>query len=401
MPDSHPNSPHEPTGPQPLNSPEPQPHAGASAERARWQEHLRNRLLIQCTASQAGLASELVADHTDSGLVLTGSDAPKIARSLQAQGFHQPILCDAERYKGNNRDPAGTAFDRQWIAWQRRLGGPVLTDSGYVGEGDLPGLRSILSQAARVGDDVIACLPLHLSWLKNPGRTAVLREEISDHNVPVALVLEHNADPLGVQAALRGLLRLLTTQTPVLLLRSDVSALGALCFGALATAVGTTSGLRHLYPARPQGGNRPPSDVSILVRHCLSYVRVDKVASAVQLVRDQAQHWECSCGTCSGREMDYFSKIPDKTYREKAAFCHSAELMLEIRDELFLSRLTPAQRRDSWIESCNAAESYHDEINRFGPMYRDWKVPRFLKHWRTVGAEIQGRDLFHPEARPR
>lgn len=49
--------------------------------------------------------------------------------------------------------------------------------------------------------------------------------EIVAHNVPVALVLEHSNDPLGVQAALRSLLKLLNLGTPIMLLRSDVTRL--------------------------------------------------------------------------------------------------------------------------------------------------------------------------------
>lgn len=398
MPGTHRSRPHVSVSIQPLTTSDPQPQAAAPTGYGRWQEHLGGRLLLQCTTNQASIAKQLVADQPHSGLVLVGSGAPEAAGALHQQGLDQPILCDAERYKGNNRRPAQADFDSRWIVRQRHLGGPVLTDSGYIGEGDLQGLRSILSRAVRLGDDVIACLPLHLSWLKDHDKRIVLVDQIVEHGIPVALVLEHSGDPLGVQGALRGLLRLLTIKIPVLLLRSDVSAVGALCFGALSGAVGTTSALRHLYPTRPNSFGRA-GEVSVLVPHCLSYVGVDKVASAVQLARDQAHLWRCECDTCHGRELDYFNNIPEISEKENLAFCHSFWHLLSMKEKLF--RLVPAERRTSWIEECSSAGFYHEEIGSpvSGLLYRDWKIPKFLEAWRIVGAEAQQWDVFNQETR--
>lgn len=362
--------------------------AGAPASRVRhfrWHDDLQGTLFVQCRADQAAAASELVRGRAGSGLVLSGGGALRASRALKGYGFDRPILCDAERYKGRNRYLAEAAFDQEWIASQRRLQGPVLTDSGYVEEGDVTGLRSILERTRRLGDDAIACLPLHLSWLKNSDDVEKLCAEIVAHNVPVALVLEHRNDPLGVQGALRNLLKLLKLGTPIMLLRSDVSALGALCFGALCAAVGTMPALRHLYPVASGGGGGGERPVSILVPHCISYVTTDKVAGAIPLTPDQAHHWVCECDTCYGRQLDHFVTIDDYDARVEAAFCHSFQWLLDIRDELFEPRLTAAARRNSWIERCKSAAFYHEELAK-APLYRDWPVPAFLKAWEAVGS---------------
>lgn len=199
---------------------------------------------------------------------------------------------------------------------------------------DLAGLRSILARARELGEDVIACLPLHISWLADHPWSTVLEEEIRTSGVAVALVLEHKNDPLGAQKVLRGLLTLLAAGSPVLLLRSDVSALGALCFGALAAAVGTISGLRHLHPLSDGSTPPRPAQVSVLVEHCLSYVGVDKVATAVQLTPDQVERWGCDCHTCNGRMMDHFATILDWEDKHAAAFSHSLEILLNVHEEL-------------------------------------------------------------------
>jgi hypothetical protein len=108
-------------------------------------------------------------------------------------------------------------------------------------------------------------LPLDARWFAAPPVYEALAREINKYDVPVAVVIEHESDPFGVRYVVTGFLELLdAVRVPVLLLRSDVSALGALCHGAHAAAIGTTSALRHLYPTYPTtadrcGRERPPS----------------------------------------------------------------------------------------------------------------------------------------------
>ncbi|MEV5544402.1 hypothetical protein AB0L13_47220 [Saccharopolyspora shandongensis] len=364
--------------------------AAISVKKSNWMDAFAGTLLIQCDAAEALEASVLVVDRPGAGLVLAGSGALAAARALREHGFEKPLLCDAARYKGNRRYPASEPFDEQWILSQRKLDLLVLTDSGYVGKGDVAGLRSILARARELGEGVIACLPLHISWLADGVWLTVLEEEILASGVVVALVLEHKNDPLGVQKVLRGLLTSLASGSPVLLLRSDVSAVGALCFGALAAAAGTTSGLRHLYPVSDENTAPRPAQVSVLIEHCLSYVGTDKVATAVQLTPDQVERWECDCHTCNGRMMDHFATVLDRGKKQAAAFSHSLEILLNVHERLRFSSLTPYQRRNSWVEQCSVAGFYHLDIGR--SVGGNWTIPRFLTSWQVVGAEFLARE---------
>ena len=352
---------------------------------------LESALLVQCAPGQALRAAEL-ADRAGGGLVISGPTSAAQASALRQQGAAFPILCDAQRYTGSRRAFASADFSPQWLAVQRGLGGPVLTDSGYVAKRDVTGLRSILRRALPLGDDVFATLPLHADWLKDQQDREVLLHEVSFARVPVAVALEHSADPLGVQQVLRGLLALLATDVPVLLLRSDVSAIGALCHGAHAAAIGTTTALRHIYPLpKPgAGGGGRRAGVAVFVPHCLSYLGADKVAGAVQRTPDLSHLWACGCTACGGRAMDHFATTTEPA-RTDLAFRHSIELLHQLRDEFFAPHLTDADRTLAWHERCEAAAAHHAEIavELFG-----WRPPPFLNAWRKVWQPV-------PAPRPR
>lgn len=343
---------------------------------------LESALLVQCTPGQAARAAE-VADRAGGGLVISGTAAAAQAEVLRRQGAAFPVLCDAQRYTGRRRAFARADFTTQWLAVQRGLGGPVLTDSGYVDKRDITGLRSILRRTLPLGDNTFATLPLHADWLRDQQDRDVLLHEVSFARVPVAVALEHAADPLGVQQVLRGLLALLATDVPVLLLRSDVSAIGALCHGAHAAAVGTTTALRHVYPMpKPgAGGGGRKAGVAVFVPHLLSYLGADKVAGAVQRTPDLSHLWACECTACGGRTMDHFATTTDETARADVAFRHSLELLHQLRDELLAPHLTEIDRALAWHEHCTAAAGLHTEIS--GELF-GWRPPAFLNAWRKV-----------------
>jgi hypothetical protein len=282
---------------------------------------------------------------------------------------------------------ASGPFSLDWIAVQRRLRLPVLTDSGYVAGDDLLGLTSILDRARLLGD-VIAVLPLHPSWLSQRGRRQFLLDRVAHAGVPVAVVLEHSKDPLSVQAVVAGLLELLALPVPVLLLRCDTSALGALCHGAMSAAVGTTSSLRHLYPMPRTPGRPRPTEVAAVVKQCLAYVGVDRIATAVQADPDEPM-WTCDCATCKQRALDWLATIEQRPARERAAFSHSIEVLLDLRDEL-CRRASPAERQASWQAHLVNADSRYDQIELESAALTR---PGFLSAWLavTAAAEIRSR----------
>lgn len=329
-------------------------------------------LFVQAGADDAKQALTL-ADRTGSGLILSGSRSLDAAIRLRKATPDLPLLLDRRRYAGKNRVKGTAVFDPRWLDEQRRLGVPkVLSDSGYIGPGDVRALRSVLSQASRADCDITAVLPIHTDWLRRD--LPVLMAEVSAHAVPVALVLEHRSDPFGVLGTVRGMVTLLRQAPSVALLCSDISALGALAFGASWAAVGIRTSLRHLYPAEGSGFGLQNGVPSALVDPALALIKVDKIAAAWAATPGDPA-WVCNCMTCHGRTLDWL--IYATAYEANQ---HTFELLLDRRDNLV--SVTPgARRQQCWRAQCASAAFQYESLSLVGVA---WDVPRFLRHWQAV-----------------
>lgn len=164
----------------------------------------------------------------------------------------------------------------------------------------------------------------------------------------------------------------------MMVLRCDLSSIGLLCHGAHATAVGTTTGLRHIYPISPGGGGHAPKPAA-LVRECLSYVSLEKIFTTVQAEPDN-QVWVCGCLSCNGEMIDQLQMRPDKDARETAAFVHSIEMLRELKTKLVVD--SPfSVRASSWAADCDNALFRADEMTRIDDT---WPRPKMLEHWAWV-----------------
>lgn len=237
---------------------------------------LRERLLIQVSARDVYDAVHL-AGHPGSGLVFTGHAAHDAVRMVRRQGYDGPVLADRRRYAGSARLRGTVRLSPHWIADQVEAGATaVLTDSGYVGEGDHEALAAILDQAGH-WDDVIAVLPVHPRWVTRDRR--LLLGAIQAYGGQVALVVEDGLpyEPL-----------------PVPLMSAGVAAFGALACGAEWAAIGTREVLRHLYPEPHEikGGWRRGGARSAFVPELLGFVPVERLKGGT-----------CPCSTCKGRPL--------------------------------------------------------------------------------------------------
>lgn len=340
--------------------------------------------MVQCSVAESHSAL-MLADRPSTGVVLTG---PRV-KQREVRAFAdvagragRPLLVDAAGYAGAARKLGSARFDPAWLRLQRDTGLPVLSDSGYIGEGDEPALRSVLGQARAAGD-VIATLPLHAGWWLDPARGLPnLLDRVHDAGVPVALVLEHRDDPYGVRRTLRGVLALLQIGVPVLQLRCDVSGLGLLCHGAHAAAIGTSTSRRHLYPRSTSGGGGRPASVATLVRDCLSFVTVERIAFAVAADPDNSLWTACVCPSCKGRTLDTIAQAPEHE-RASRAFGHAVHVLFELRDDLIGRATGPAARQVSWREHCSSAVVRYSELHDSG---QEWRRPAFLTQWLAVPA---------------
>lgn len=326
-------------------------------------------------ASKANLLAPLTR-QAGVGAVLTSRDpvtASKAIRTVLGQNPAASVLADADQYSGTTRHIGIDGMSADWINMQLRAGCEwALTNSGYIPAGDRDSLRRVLASPSG-SDRVIVALPLAMSWLTEDRDE--LCAAINEAGMPVALMLEHEKDPLSSDAAVTGLIEVLACEVAgVLLLRSDSSTLGALAHGAAVVSVGTRSRYRHIFPLPDkdddrEGGFTPPT--SAFVTPLLSFKYLDLIAD-LHTRNPDSELWRCNCAVCSGRTIDWITTAVDP---DTAAFEHSVAALALTASQL-VADPSPAIR---WQSMCAEAQLAYDEIpiapgkrRRFPPALRAW-----------------------------
>ncbi|MGH3943369.1 MAG: hypothetical protein ACRDTG_33055 [Pseudonocardiaceae bacterium] len=346
-------------------------------------DRLHGALLVQCLPDEVDGVRQLTSGRPGAGVLVTTPDVESARRAAGPAGVRDVMVLDASRYAGARRLSASVPFRESWLDLQRELDLPVLTDSGYAGPEDHAGVTSVLDRTARLGPHVVATLALSPWWFDESGGLGFLLEQVERAGVPVAVALEHQRDPLGVRRTLCGLIRLIGVGVPVIQLRCDVSGLGLLCHGAWAAAVGTRSNLRHFYPTTKNTGGFAPRQArtATVVKECLSYIDVARIALAVQADPDDSLWLPCECAVCGYRTLDWLSTLPDAAQQRRAAFGHAWETLLDLRDALVAATSSPADRQASWRAHCENAIARFQGVNGGGA---SWSAPPFLRCWRSL-----------------
>lgn len=334
-------------------------------------------LLIHARPKEAPAVAALCAHEPVGAVFVTASPAGAQASvaTMREANESTPVLIDVNLYSGKGRKHATAGISARWIATQHELGVTwALSDSGYVADGDINGLSTILGAARKFDGRVIAVLPLAGSWW-DEGHRQALTDQIEEYGVPVALILEHADDPFSALRTVKGVVNLLAeASVPVMILRSDLSGLGVLAYGGVAAAIGTSSSLRHLYPASKNGGGRPPQ-ISLLWPRGLAYRTVEKLTDAIAADPDST-NWLCDCSVCYGRSIEWILNSSDQ---HTNAFRHSVAAIQKLAESLVSATLTAEQRQASWLEKCRVAQSYSFEVADISG--RGWEPPKALNAW--------------------
>ncbi len=352
----------------------------SSTPQAPAAEPVTGCLLIQVAAREPFEVLGL-ADRAGSGLVFTGAGAIEAMEAMRRHGWRRPMLADRRRYAGTTRVPGTASFVPSWLAGQRDAGiSPVLTDSGYIGEGDVAALRSVLSQAAAAGADVTAVLPLHERWLHEDRATLIA--DIAAYGVPVALVLEHRDDPLGTPEGVAGLIELLRAAPSVAVLGTGIAGLAALAFGAQWTAVGVRGSLRLFPPTPSDDGTEHrkrrwrPAPREVVAAPVLSFGSLDTVVRAYAASEDGTV-WACRCSRCRGRTPEWLAAAPALD-----ADAHTFDVLLSYAERLRNREPGPA-REQEWCAGCRQALRHYRELGLAG---LGWEQPGVATAWASAEA---------------
>jgi len=152
-------------------------------------------------------AIQACADIADA-VTVKGPGGPEQIRRMRARGWSAPVLFDRSGY-----DPKVEDVDpERWFDEQSLAGADRLITAGSWVPWDETGeqlKRAVEIEAGRIErrPGATALLAVEHRWLSRCPR--LLSETLKDLEHPVALVLSHPTDPLGVSNAVQGLMALL------------------------------------------------------------------------------------------------------------------------------------------------------------------------------------------------
>lgn len=353
---------------------------------------LQGRMLLQVSPARVNYMCPQL-DAGRSGLVLCGKNAVRRAAALRGEaGFTGPLLVDPAAYEMSPATENAPfphvaedmlAFDEPLelsLAEQRAAGVTApLTPTGYIRAEDSDALRAAVSKVVVLDDPtIIFAAPVDVAWLRDEESVRQLIAYLRLVKGPKALMLGGQMDPLARHATAVGHLRRVIEEVPnAALMRTDLAAFGALASGALFTAFGTGSKLRHIVApgeaAKKSKGFAQSPHVLFpeLMDFFLGKTLADRFAAAQAPV--------CDCSACGGMwSMDSFGSNRGQLSAQAAAH-NVAVLMAWLRT---LTTITPGLARQTWWhERCRSAVDQYPLMNAALKQPNAFKIPQQLKRW--------------------
>ncbi len=300
------------------------------------------------------------------GLIVRGRKGAAKLTKLRRGAFSSPVAIDPALYELDAdsvpETPPLLGEEGEWLALQQEHRVAFyLSPSRYVPAGDEERLHDVLEAGKRFCASArtlkhtagaLIVVPADRSWVsEDSGR---LTRALQAAGEPVALVLADANDPLNSRAAVHGLTHVLRHVPMVALLRTDLAAIGALAHGAVLTAIGATTTVRHLVPpGRPAGGTRGNDPTPrVLVEPLLSYRKASWLA---QLEDDQGM-LNCWCDVCKRQSLRRF----DDPELAPEAHLHSVLTWSALAARVLAA--DPGRRPAEWGRMCIAAIYAHDEL---------------------------------------
>lgn len=325
----------------------------------------------------SGSVDPLEARHyaeTSGGLVVRGEAGLALARQLRHEGWSGPLWLDPATYERPALDSDLTLFGDRWTVAQAELQVEnAISPGSYVPAEDRAGLTRALRRESDWAERVEGArvsLALHARWLTDD--TNVLVTELKALEMPVAVALADTKDPLGYSGAVAGLVQLVRDVPDLMLLRSDLGAVGAVAHGARIGAIGTSTAVRHVVPPGQVGGGVPRDRTpSVFVPSLLAF----KLGSFLEQLPRQAVP-VCDLACCLGGRLSRFNDermVPEARVHNRLAF------QLVVDDVLACA---PADRTARFRALCQQAifEAQALEVTARRPI----EPPRQLQGWAEI-----------------
>ena len=293
------------------------------------------------------------------------------------------VLIDPAVYVPQARTEPETLFDYDdWLMRQQAAGVPlILTDTPRIPNKDISALRKALARWDAIDEPTLVVLPLEPWWLREG--LPDLIEEVRAAGRPVAVVLLHRYNGLDIKGAVAGLLTFIAAvrPLPVVLLRSDISAVGAVAHQAFAGFVGWSANSRHgpLPMRRPEGGDERDESPSVLVPALNDYVKTSKLSVFARIRRMDVLR--CDDRVCRGDSLLRIADLSEADLGDgrMLACLHN----LASTEQLARRVLAAADPQDAWREACTAGAGSIASLAGSGVSLPQ---PRWLRQWLELGS---------------
>jgi hypothetical protein len=311
------------------------------------------------------------------GAIVPGRQGAKLAAKTPG------VLVDPAVYVPQARTELETLFDYDdWLMRQQAAGVPlILTDTPRIRNKDISALRKALARWDAIDEPTLVVLPIEPWWLREglPG----LIEGVRAAGRPVAVVLLHRYNSLDVKRAVAGLLKFISAvkPLPVVLLRSDISAVGAVAHQAFAGFVGWSANSRHgpLPMPRPEGDDERDESPSVFVPALNDYLKTSKLSVFARIRRLDVLR--CDDRVCRGDSLLRIADLSETDLRDgrMLACLHN----LASTEQLARRISAAADPRVAWWETCNAGATLTASLAERGV-----SLPqrRWLRQWLELGA---------------
>jgi len=314
------------------------------------------------------------------GAVVSGRQGAKLAAATRG------VLVDPAAYGWQASNDSEPLFDYdEWLWRQQAAGVPlILTDTPRIPNDDRSALRKALARWASIDDPTLVVLPIEPWWFRNG--LDCLTEEVRAAGRPVAIVLLHRYNGLDAAGAVAGLVALVSEvePLPVVLLRCDISAVGAVARGAFGGFVGWSANTRHgplpmRQPDRGQEDDERDVSPSVFVPALHDYVKTSKLPALARNRRLDVLR--CGDPVCRGRSLlDITGQCDDDLQAGRLlAGRHNMASTEQIARRIFAA----ADPRDAWWETCQAgAEAAASLVEGGISLPRS----RWLRQWLDMGS---------------
>jgi hypothetical protein len=312
-------------------------------------------------------------------VIVPGKQGAKLATEIPG------VLVDPAVYAPQAETRPEPLFDYdEWLTRQQAAGVPlILTDTPRIRNNDVSALQKALARWDTIDEPTLVVLPLEPWWLRRQQGLPHLIEEVRSAARPIALVLLHQYNGLDIKGAVAGLLEFISAvrPLPVVLLRSDISAIGAVAHQAFAGFVGWSANTRHgpLPMPMPKSDDERDESPSVLVPALNDYLKTSKLPVFARIRRPEVLR--CDDRECRGDSLLRIADLSETDLRDgrMLACLHNLASTEQLARRVFAAE----DPRESWWEACNAGAKTIASLAGSGVSL---PLHRWLRQWLELGS---------------